>query len=437
MEELLLPLKHIWIKNKYVNAILPFDKKYSYIILDEISEIIAESIIKNKSINEIIDEIYMKYDVNKIKIKNDLEEIIILFKKAGFLKDNFPENVALLENKIGKDTQYMINEFYWKNNIPFKVFLELTHKCNLRCHHCYLDDYSNTFISYSDITKIMDQLFEEGVVELFITGGEVGLHPDLEKILEYASKKFAVTLLTNGTLFDEKIIKKISSYPVYEVQISIYGLEEEHDNFVGKYGAWKRSINSLRLFKKYMGIGKAAIVANNMTYKSIDGLIKLLENEKIDYFITPIINSSTTGDSRTHNYRLTYTELENLFKNYNIKIGGNICTAGISRFRILPNKKVVPCELLEEIDFGNINELSFKEILLSERRINWIEFYKKWQGDKECIVCNKKTYCTNCIGTNFIENRDYNKKSTYACSIAKIQYNCKEVKKNDKGELFN
>ncbi|EYD68529.1 hypothetical protein FNF_09183 [Fusobacterium necrophorum subsp. funduliforme B35] len=434
MEDI-FPLKHIKIKNKYISTILPLNKSFSYIILDEISEIIVDMILKNKTINDMVEEIYKEYNVDKSVIKQDIYETIKILKKAGFLK-NALSSEELTNKLIRNNSQFLINELYRKNNLPFKVFLELTHNCNLRCKHCYLDDYNTKIISHIDALSIMKQLSEMGVVELILTGGEIGLHPELDEIIEYASRNFVLTLLTNGTLFNEEAILKLSKYPIYEVQISLYGTKKIHDKFVNQEGAWDKSFLALKLFKKYMNIGKAAIVSNKMTYHTLHDLVEILENEGIDFLITPVINSSTTGDKRTHAFRLSNSELTDIFQKYNFRIGGSICTAGISRFRILPDKKVVPCELLEDINFGTLIDSSFEDILNSKKRKEWVKFYEKWRGDSDCINCNKKIYCTNCIGTNFIENRNYDKKSSYACSIAHVQYLSKEVN-NAERKLFD
>lgn len=415
----------IRLKNNYVDIILPKDKKYSYLLLDDISGIIADKIIEGSTETEIVNYLFCCYDIDKDTIEKDLDRVISCFKAGGFLACSDSAEKDYIEKGVVENTYNELNRLYFNENKPFKVFLELTHNCNLKCKHCYLDDYDAKILTLSEAKYVMDQLYENDVVELVLTGGEIGLHPDLVQIVEYATKRFVVTLLTNGTLFNESLVKSLCEYPIYEVQISIYGMEELHNQFVGvNKNMWGRSIDSLKLFQKYGGIGKAAVVVNGFTYSEIDKLVNFLKLQQIEYFLTPVINSSLSGDSRTHKYRISNDQLQELFNKYKLNIGGNICTAGVSRFRVGPENNVYPCELLEHICFGNLSEQSFSEILKSDQRQEWIRLFTSHLGDKECRDCSIRNLCPSCIGMNFLENNDYNIKSLYSCSIANVQHKC-------------
>lgn len=420
---------HIRVKNNYIDIILPKDKRYSYIILDEISGIIAEKIVEGNTRAEIINHIFSQYDNDKNVIEKDFDKVVNFFKIGGFIDNSEGSITNYIQENAVENTYNELNHLYFKNNKPFKVFLELTHNCNLRCKHCYLDEHDEDMLTLDEAKYIMDQLYQNDVVELVLTGGEIGLHPNIIQIIEYATKRFVVTLLTNGTLFNDHIIESICKYAIYEVQISIYGIRDLHNQFVGtSRDMWERSIRSLKLFKKFGDVGKAAIVVNSFTFSEIDKLVNYLKMNEIEYFLTPIINSSLSRDNRTHLYRISEEQLQELFDKYRLNIGGNICTAGISRFRISPRKNVYPCELLEHICFGNLSENEFSDILESNQRQEWIRFFKSYQGDKECRNCDKKNMCPNCIGMNYQENEDYNIKNLYSCSIANIQYQARKKK---------
>ncbi len=87
------------------------------------------------------------------------------------------------------------------NNIPLKVVIELTTRCNLRCCHCYVEPKSEDMLSTSEVKDLLDQLAAEGCMYLVMTGGEILERPDLLEILRYArAKQFALELKTNGSL---------------------------------------------------------------------------------------------------------------------------------------------------------------------------------------------------------------------------------------------
>lgn len=118
--------------------------------------------------------------------------------------------------------------------IPTTCYIALTHRCSLRCRHCYLGDqqeirrHADKELSFGDLVSILDQLREAGTLYLVFTGGEVMLRPDFGRIYEYAIRQgFLVTILSNGTLIDRDIIKLFRKYPPRTVEISMYGATAE------------------------------------------------------------------------------------------------------------------------------------------------------------------------------------------------------------------
>ncbi len=79
-----------------------------------------------------------------------------------------------------------------------------------------------------------------GAVEVTFTGGECFTHPDILAILEYAARKnLIITVLTNGNFIrgNTGTFKKIS---IFEIRISIYGMQEKHDSMTGVQGSWQK-----------------------------------------------------------------------------------------------------------------------------------------------------------------------------------------------------
>ena len=75
-------------------------------------------------------------------------------------------------------------------SIPGEVHLELTHRCNLKCFHCYLECYSDEpkprELSTEEVAGILKQLFEMGVYYVTFSGGEPLCRPDIFEIMGHA-----------------------------------------------------------------------------------------------------------------------------------------------------------------------------------------------------------------------------------------------------------
>ena len=76
------------------------------------------------------------------------------------------------------------SEVWRKNRQPLVATFELTPMCNLKCIHCYLGKHrvGDQELSFTQITEILDQLAEAGVLHLALTGGECTIRKDICKV---------------------------------------------------------------------------------------------------------------------------------------------------------------------------------------------------------------------------------------------------------------
>lgn len=133
----------------------------------------------------------------------------------------------------------------------FTLQWHITHPCNLRCTHCYQDDYS-AFESRDSLSEILDQygsllnaLNMHGYLN--ITGGEPLTHPDLFWLLSEArSRGMTAAVLTNGTLIGKREAARLKACGVDYVQVSLDGTEKVHDAIRGK-GSFARAVEGIRL----------------------------------------------------------------------------------------------------------------------------------------------------------------------------------------------
>ncbi|SHM25393.1 radical SAM/SPASM domain-containing protein [Actinacidiphila paucisporea] len=89
---------------------------------------------------------------------------------------------------------------------PAIAFIETTNSCNLRCLHCYADSAVRRTdeMSTERILRLLDEFEEMGVIQVFLTGGEVFSHRDAVQIIQHArTKSFSTQIFTNGILATE------------------------------------------------------------------------------------------------------------------------------------------------------------------------------------------------------------------------------------------
>lgn len=160
-----------------------------------------------------------------------------------------------------------------KSELPLNICLQITRKCNLKCIHC--SDFQQIKCpNFIIIAKIIDKLWVNGLRRVSISGGEPVLRQDLKKILAYAKKKgFIVTLITNGTLLNEKKVKEIKPF-VDNVRISIHGFDSQHDKFTGVKGSFDKSLKGIKLCQKH---GIPVSVVSSILLSNVKNLRRLFE----------------------------------------------------------------------------------------------------------------------------------------------------------------
>jgi MoaA/NifB/PqqE/SkfB family radical SAM enzyme len=86
--------------------------------------------------------------------------------------------------------------------------------CNLACAHCFVSssptNRTHEFLSLETILRYLEEAESLGVKELYFTGGEPFLNPEMESILDHALRVAPVTVLTNGLLLDLERCQRIS-----------------------------------------------------------------------------------------------------------------------------------------------------------------------------------------------------------------------------------
>lgn len=401
----------------------------NFILLDEIAAEIYFFIKDNTPLENILTAFVHKYDISEQEFEKELNYLLNIFLNNKIIhietenkKDelNFFEDIHV----SNKEIYNLMYKTATNNNAPFKVFFELTYNCNLRCRHCYLKETisqnNNLFMSLKKFKNIIDELVEMNVVDIVLTGGECTLHNNFMEFLSYLQgKNLLITILSNGQLIDEETVKQMINIDIFDVRISFYGLQKTHNNFVNNKNAFEKSLNALKLLKKYKGIGTGVFLATKDNFNEIENFINIFKENNLNYEIGSFIYPTTEGDRQPINYRLD-NDLKEFTDKYVDNCFGSHCSAGISRFRISPDGNVTPCELLKNIILGNVYKQSFKEIFQTGR-VSWLKEFEEINKANECNKCELREFCSSCIGLSKVENNNYLKKVSYLCDVAKYK----------------
>jgi len=147
---------------------------------------------------------------------------------------------------------------------PLTVGIDITNRCNLRCKHCYANsgiDSRIPDITFEKFLDVLEELNELGTSVIALAGGEPLLRVDLCEIVKAITEKNILLFLnSNGQLLTLDYAKKLKKSGLNHIEISIDGLEKNHDIVRGK-GTFKKAMEGFKNAQKAgLGVGIMTVV---------------------------------------------------------------------------------------------------------------------------------------------------------------------------------
>jgi len=194
-------------------------------------------------------------------------------------------------------------ESYSNNNCnckPTDINFLVTSKCNLKCRYCnYWKTKTNNEITIKEWKKIVIDFKKwSGSYHLTISGGEPLLFEGLFDLIRFASEnEILVTLVTNGTLIDKNIAKKIVKSGVYNLIFSLDGLKEANDLIRGR-GSYDKIISGIRILKKLKETHflSLATVISNRNLNEITSMVEYVKDNGLNLIYVQPLTSNPKSD---------------------------------------------------------------------------------------------------------------------------------------------
>lgn len=327
------------------------------------------------------------------------------------------------------------------------VMMELTYNCSEQCIHCYNpgatrnDDEKSgrgnrEELSLNDYKRIIDQLYDEGLVKVCLSGGDPFSNKYAWEIIDYLyNKGIATDIYTNGQRIVNDV-KRLASYYPRLVGISIYsGVASEHDYITRIRGSWEKSMSVIRQLSDLavpMNLKCCVMRPNVKHYWMVADIAREFGAEP-QFEIN--ITDSIDGDICARSLRLTPEQYEIILRDDNIKLyvgpeapnyGGqkkdmNLpgCGAGQNSFCISPEGNLMPCCSFHLV-LGNLKKESLREVLATDELSKWQQLTLKQYED--CGKLDYCAYCNLCPGINYLEHGTPIRASENCCYTAKIRH---------------
>ena len=166
---------------------------------------------------------------------------------------------------------------------PLNCTLELTYRCNFHCRMCYIRMSDAQAAKYDRMRTVEEwlgmakELYDAGVLNITLTGGECTQYPGFEKLYEQLSRMgFRITVMTNAGAYSESIRDVFRRYPPCNVGITLYGASNEtYKAVTGDPKGYDKVVENIRFFQSLgvpIGMNYTMIRQNVMDYPKIGAL---------------------------------------------------------------------------------------------------------------------------------------------------------------------
>jgi Fe-coproporphyrin III synthase len=165
------------------------------------------------------------------------------------------------------------------------VVWNMTRSCNLKCLHCYARASESSHekeLTTREARAMMDDLAGFGVPVILFSGGEPLVRHDLVELARYAVEYgMRAVISTNGTLITKEKARELREVGLSYVGVSLDGLEEVHDRFRGKEGAFRSAMAGIRNCQEAgLKVG-LRFTLNRMNVEQVPLIFDLLEQFSI------------------------------------------------------------------------------------------------------------------------------------------------------------
>lgn len=313
----------------------------------------------------------------------------------------------------------------------FYIQWHLVDRCNLRCQHCYQDDFSaEQELSFSSLKEIASNLFKsmekwQSKLKVVLTGGEPFLKKELPELMEYlngSSRVIEISIITNGLFFPRWLeeIKHITKFK--EIMVSLDGVTSATNDSIRGKGTFSQIMAGIRKFRELdipliimfttmkRNQSEAPMLFDLAREIGARGFIierffplgqgKNLDKEALSgteflYLWQKVLNHCRTKASPEEliPYRAIKVELGRLKP----EVYGSECIIGRDGLALMPGGNVFPCRRFP-LPLGNLLNEPLDEIWKNAGFIRDLRNKKKLKGKchscaiKDCIGCRAMSY---------------------------------------------
>jgi len=272
----------------------------------------------------------------------------------------------------------------------------ITNYCNLRCRHCYQDDFSRNddldTATLKELVRKITAAVKDRAVYVNITGGEPFLRADLFDVLqtlEAAANVREYNIITNVLpLTVEKIMKLEGLVKLKQLKISLECSDSELNDSIRGRGSFKKILEIFELLRDHSTKAKVLMFTlGGYNHKKTREMLEFSQKIGADAVILERFVPMGRGNEIRELYlkngewravvktMIEFCDLDVLpndllaYKAFYVdlkdhrEVEGAMCNLGDQSMALMPNGNVYPCRRLP-VKIGNAVKDDFGDILI-------------------------------------------------------------------------
>lgn len=331
----------------------------------------------------------------------------------------------------------------YNKRLPVYGSLELTPCCNFNCNMCYVRKENVCTAPAEKWLKLGEEMKENGVLFLLLTGGEPLMYKEFEKVYTGLQKMgFVISVNTNGSLINDYWIDFFSKNRPRQLNITLYGTSDKtyenlcHSSITFKH--MEKVLYSLKENEIDFRISVTVVPENSGETEETGELAKKLQVPvQYDTYVLPVKGEGEfRSESRISPSEAAYTDVHIYEKTYDRNYAGfcrNIaeminstgieegphkmqCGAGRCTFSVNWQGNLTPCVIMEK-PLCNAFENGFNAA--------WENIKKETDRiflNEKCLSCNLREICNMCAAAAYTETGSFDKIPEYVCTHTKEKY---------------
>ena len=278
--------------------------------------------------------------------------------------------------------------------------LKVGYSCNNKCKHCVIDDSKDRLIEQKTAINLttqeclqqIDDTFNKGIKNIVLTGGEITIRKDFDKIIEQCVKYYLdITIQTNGRrLADDFIIKSIKDVNHIRFIVALHGdSPTTHDKITQVQGSFEETCTGIKRMCEMNKLVILKIVISKINQKELANIVKIGAALGVKYMCFAFPHGHGAARKNFDDIIPTYTDIQPYLKEL-IKVAREYSVN--IEFEAIPYC-IIPyaMQLVGELKYYEGDTLCTH---VKEETFQWSEVRHaiKRKGPK-CIDCDMNQFC--------------------------------------------